>query len=192
MPVSLVSCEHVVLLDERNTPTGTQEKMSAHHARTPRHLAFSTWLFNRRGDCLLTRRSLSKKAWPGIWTNAVCGHPQWQEPFEAAIRRRCRYETGVEVEAITLIDKTFAYCETDPAGIRENEYCPVYAARVAGELVLRDTEAMDACWVALPSLIASVSAMPALFSPWLVLQLAVPGNADRFSHYAQNNDKVFI
>ncbi|EIV8403983.1 MULTISPECIES: isopentenyl-diphosphate Delta-isomerase [Enterobacteriaceae] len=184
MTSSLTSFEHVVLLDAQNQPVGKLGKLAAHHAKTPRHLAFSVWLFNRGGDCLLTRRALVKKAWPGVWTNSVCGHPQWQETFAAAIRRRCRYEAGVDVEDITLIDHTFSYCETDPTGIVENEYCPVYAARVTGPLQIRESEAMAASWVTLPSLIAAADTLPALFSPWLVQQLRVRGTADRFMRYA--------
>lgn len=186
MIYSVTPSEHVVLLDALNQPVGTQEKLAAHHAYTPRHLAFSAWLFNHDGDCLLTRRSLTKKAWPGVWTNSVCGHPQWHESFDAAIRRRCRYEAGTEVENITLIDNAFSYCETDPAGISENEYCPVYAARVTSVLQIRESEAMDTCWVTLSALIVAADTLSGLFSPWLVQQLRARGNADRLMHYASH------
>lgn len=63
--------EHVVLLDEQDKPSGTLEKYAAHTLNTPLHLAFSCWLFNEDGQLLVTRRSLSKKAWPGVWTNSV-------------------------------------------------------------------------------------------------------------------------
>ncbi len=80
--------EHVVLLDEQDKPSGTLEKYAAHTLNTPLHLAFSCWLFNEDGQLLVTRRSLSKKAWPGVWTNSVCGHPQQGETTEEAIIRR--------------------------------------------------------------------------------------------------------
>jgi isopentenyl-diphosphate delta-isomerase len=68
--------EHVILLNAQGVPTGTLEKYAAHTADTRLHLAFSSWLFNAKGQLLVTRRALSKKAWPGVWTNSVCGHPQ--------------------------------------------------------------------------------------------------------------------
>lgn len=95
--------EHVILLDAQGSPCGTQEKYEAHHAQTPLHLAFSCWLFNDKHQLLLTRRSLAKKAWPGVWTNSVCGHPQTGESFEEAITRRCKFEIGVNIADITPV-----------------------------------------------------------------------------------------
>ena len=60
--------EHVILLNAQGVPTGTLEKYAAHTADTLLHLAFSSWLFNAKGQLLVTRRALSKKAWPGVWT----------------------------------------------------------------------------------------------------------------------------
>ena len=56
--------EHVILLNAQGVPTGTLEKYAAHTADTLLHLAFSCWLFNAKGQLLVTRRALSKKAWP--------------------------------------------------------------------------------------------------------------------------------
>lgn len=100
--------EHVVLLDEQDKPSGTLEKYAAHTLNTPLHLAFSCWLFNEEGQLLVTRRSLSKKAWPGVWTNSVCGHPQQGETTEEAILRRCRFELGVEITDLTPSIRTSA------------------------------------------------------------------------------------
>lgn len=100
--------EHVILLNAQGVPTGTLEKYAAHTADTRLHLAFSSWLFNAKGQLLVTRRALSKKAWPGVWTNSVCGHPQLGESNEDAVIRRCRYELGVEITLLNLSILTFA------------------------------------------------------------------------------------
>jgi isopentenyl-diphosphate delta-isomerase len=69
--------EHVILLDEHGSPIGMEEKYTAHHHNTPLHLAFSSWLFNSRGECLVTRRAMSKKP----------GRASGPTPF-AGIRKR--------------------------------------------------------------------------------------------------------
>ncbi|MGY8694123.1 MAG: NUDIX domain-containing protein, partial [Verrucomicrobiia bacterium] len=51
------------------------DKNSVHTANTPLHSAFSIFLFDGKGNMLTQQRALSKKTWPGIWSNACCGHP---------------------------------------------------------------------------------------------------------------------
>ena len=152
--------EHVILLDEQDKPTGMLEKYAAHTLDTPLHLAFSCWLFNEQGQFLVTRRSLSKKAWPGVWTNSVCGHPQQGETFEL----------GVEIADIAPVHPAFRYRAVAPNGIVENEVCPVFAARVVSELQPNDDEVMDYQWVELPEMLSALAATPWAFSPWMVLE----------------------
>ncbi|MEH4659729.1 isopentenyl-diphosphate Delta-isomerase [Phytobacter diazotrophicus] len=162
--------EHVILLDEHGSPIGMEEKYTAHHHNTPLHLAFSSWLFNSRGECLVTRRAMSKKAWPGVWTNSVCGHPQEGETPEQAMVRRCRYEIGADIIDITSIAPGFRYRETDPSGIVENEICPVFAAQIITSLNINAEEVMAYQWVELDALCHSLVATPWAFSPWMVLE----------------------
>ncbi|MTH45247.1 isopentenyl-diphosphate Delta-isomerase [Intestinirhabdus alba] len=165
-----MSGEHVILLDDKNTPTGTLEKYAAHTRHTPLHLAFSCWLFNDRGQFLITRRSLAKKAWPGVWTNSVCGHPQQGESSAAAVVRRCRFELGVEIAGLTPVWADFRYRAVDPSGIVENEVCPVYAARMVGDLRPNAEEVMDSRWSELEEVLRGLEATPWAFSPWMVEQ----------------------
>lgn len=164
--------EHVILINDHGEVIGTQEKYAAHTSQTPLHLAFSCWLFNTTGQCLVTRRALSKKAWPGVWTNSVCGHPQTGETAEQALIRRCRYEVGAGVARITAIAPDFRYRATDPSGIVENEVCPVFAAEVITPLTINHDEVMEYQWVELGALLQALDATPWAFSPWMVEEAA--------------------
>lgn len=164
--------EHVILVNDRGEALGTLEKYAAHNSHTPLHLAFSCWLFNARGECLVTRRALSKKAWPGVWTNSVCGHPQSGETTEQAIVRRCRFELGAEVTRLTAMFTDFRYREVDPSGIVENEICPVYAAQLTGPLTLNPDEVMACEWVDFATLLQTLESTPWAFSPWMVAEAA--------------------
>lgn len=166
--------EHVVLLDADRNPIGTMDKSVVHTHNTPLHLGFSSYLFTPDGKFLTTRRALSKKAWPGVWTNSVCGHPQLNEKREDAVSRRCRYELGADVARITLVDDEFSYCVTSASGIVENEYCPVFMAVLASDLSPRADEVLDYRWVDLTDLIDAAAKTPWAFSPWMVQQLANP------------------
>lgn len=170
--------ERVVLLDHRGHAVGAAPKESVHSTATPLHLAFSCHLIASDGRVLVTRRSLAKRAWPGTWTNAFCGHPEPFEPIPDAVERRARQELGVTIGDLRLVLPDFRYRAVDASGIVENEVCPVYTARPLTEPVPDPDEAMEARWVHPADLAAALTAAPWAFSPWLVLQAAAMSDAD--------------
>ena len=139
--------ELVVLLDAAGRAIGTADKGRVHGSQTPRHLAFSAYLLTPEGDLLVTRRARSKRTFPGVWTNSVCGHPGPGEPVQAAVVRRAGAELGVEVEGLRLVLPGFRYV-AQMAGVVENEYCPVYVGWLARRQVSPDpAEVADTDWV---------------------------------------------
>lgn len=162
----------VVLLDDLGRPSGTAPRATVHSVRTPLHLAFSSYLFDAEGRVLMTRRALQKLTWPGVWTNACCGHPRPGETFEEAIARRVAQELGAGVGDLRVVLPDFRYEATDASGIRENEICPVYAATIEGALDPDPTEVMDHRWVQPAALADAVARAPWLVSPWSALQVA--------------------
>ena len=164
--------ELVSLLGEDGTVIGTADKLSVHTLDTPLHLAFSCHLFNAAGEVLVTRRALSKRTWPGVWTNSFCGHPAPGEPMEDAVRRRASLELGLEIEGLELVLPDFRYRAVDASGIVENEVCPVYRATAVDAVVPNPAEVVEYQWVTPAALRTAVAATPFAFSPWIVLQLA--------------------
>ena len=139
--------ELIVLVDEHGVATGTAEKWSSHHEATPLHLAFSCYVFGHDGRFLTTRRALTKKVWPGVWSNTVCGHPAPGESMPEAIDRRLGYELGMTVHDIEVALAEHLYRAPAFQGIVEYEFCPVYLARAAGEPRPNAVEVDDWAWV---------------------------------------------
>lgn len=173
--------ELVVLLDADGESRGSAPKETVHTANTPLHLAFSVHLRRPDGRILLTRRALSKRTWPGVWTNAVCGHPGPGEDIEQAIRRRLRQELRIAPDQIGPLHELapdFRYRAVDPDGVVENEVCPVYMADLLSDadgLPTADpTEVMGASWARWDAVVDAASAMPFLLSPWLVDHTTAP------------------
>ena len=162
--------DEVVLLDESGTPVGRAPKSAAHGPDTALHLAFSCHVVNALGEVLVTRRALSKQAWPGVWTNSFCGHPKPAESLVAAVRRRADYELGIDLGNVELALPLFRYRATDANGVVENEVCPVYVATTNDEVDPNPREVAEHAWVEPHDLVRAVEAAPWAFSPWLVLQ----------------------
>jgi len=162
--------EHIVLLDPSGRATGTVPKAGAHTAATPLHLAFSCHVVNALGEVLVTRRALTKQAWPGVWTNSFCGHPKPAESLAAAVRRRADYELGIDLGDVELALPLFRYRATDANGIVENEVCPVYVATTTDEPDPNPREVAEFAWIPPHDLVRAVESAPWAFSPWLVLQ----------------------
>jgi isopentenyl-diphosphate Delta-isomerase len=164
--------DEVQLLDNGGRPIGTASRVQVHTAETPLHLAFSCYLTRENGDLLLTRRALTKRTWPGVWTNSFCGHPRPGETLPDAIARHARSELGVGVEDPVCVLPDFRYRATDASGVVENEVCPVYLATTADEPDPSPDEVMELAWVDPEQVPHLVEVAPFLVSPWMTLQVA--------------------
>ena len=173
--------ELVVLLSETGEPIGTANKADVHTTDTALHQAFSCHVFNAAGEILVTRRALSKKTWPGVWTNSFCGHPAPGEDDAEAIIRRAAFELGLAISSIQVALPDFRYRAVDASGIVENEICPVYTAVAVGEPAPNPDEVAEYYWADPQQLVVAVEAAPFAFSPWLTLQLPRLAEAGVFS-----------
>lgn len=171
-PSGTAHTESVVLLDEGGHAIGTTDKRSVHHADTPLHLAFSCYVFDPDGNVLVTRRALRKHTWPGVWTNACCGHPGPGEGLEEAVRRRVGQELGVEVADLRLLLPEFRY-RAEMDGVVENEMCPVFVATVTGPLRPDPDEVAEVAWEPWTSFRAGILDGTRDVSPWCRDQIAL-------------------
>ena len=171
------SHEQVVLLSDDGLPIGTADKATVHTADTALHLAFSCHVYDAQGRILVTRRSLGKVAWPGVWTNSFCGHPAPGEAMTDAVARRAQRELGITLDEVTLALPDFRYRATDASGIVEYEICPVFTATTTDEVAGNPDEVAEWNWVDPDALRSAVDGTPWAFSPWLTLQLPLLSEA---------------
>ena len=162
--------ELIVLVNDKNEQIGTAPKLESHNADTPLHRAFSCYVFNQKGEFLLTQRAKSKKVFPGIWTNSCCGHPGPGEKTEDAIRRRLRFELGLIPKTIKVVLPDFRY-RAEMDGIIENEICPVFIATITTEPKPNPEEVENYRWITWDFFVTELKNNPRAYSYWCEKQV---------------------
>lgn len=171
--------EQVVLVDEYDTPTGTAPKESVHTGDTPLHRGFSCFIFDSSRRVLITRRAAAKKTFPGILTNAVCGHPAPDEDVEDAVRRRLDAELGLKDVSVTLVSP-YRYRAVDQNGIVENEICPIFVGATDQNPVPNPDEVGEWFWTPWADFLRDIDEHPELYSLWSREEARVIEQLDAF------------
>ena len=157
--------ELVVLVDEQNNVIGTTDKATVHTKDTPLHRAFSLFLFNAKNELLITKRATSKKTFPGVWTNTVCGHPRLDEESKDAAIRRFQEVLGINDAKVREV-ATYRYRFSDSSGIVENEICPICIGFTDNEPTPDPLEVNDWKWISWDEFLADIAKRQELYSPW--------------------------
>lgn len=76
------------------------------------HRAVHGFVFNRRGELFLQKRSRLKDKHPGVWDSSAAGHLDAGEEYLEAMRREFREELGLGVEELVEIGAVAACAET--------------------------------------------------------------------------------
>jgi len=166
--------EEVILVDADDRPTGTMEKIEAHR-KALLHRAFSVFIFNRKGEMLLQRRSSQKYHSAGLWTNACCSHPRPGEDTCVAAMRRLQEELGFTTGLEKRFD--FIYRSEFENGLTEHEFDHVFTG-VWDEVVLPNREEVsDHCYKTMEEIRADLDAHPEQYTSWF--HLAFPLVSER-------------
>ena len=164
--------EYVVLVDEQNTPIGKMPKDTVHTFTTPLHRGFSLFIFNRNGELLVTQRAVTKKTFPDVWTNTVCGHPAPDEDVVAAAKRRLKDELGISSEDVKVIS-LYRYRFADIHGIFENEICPILVGRTDEDPQANPDEVRAWKWMPWREFLTATQDSPDKYSPWCIEEAAI-------------------
>lgn len=154
--------DYVILVDEKDRPVGTAEKLAA-HLEGQLHRAFSVFVFNSRGEMLLQRRHPEKYHSGGLWSNACCSHPRPGEATAEAAVRRLSEELGISPAVQPAF--TFLY-RAELGGLIEHEYDHIFLADHEGPFA-PDEEEVDALrWAGREELHRAISDHPERYTYW--------------------------
>ena len=171
--------EYLILTDEKDQFVGMMEKMLVHkHGLL--HRAFSVFVFNTIGEILLQQRAYDKYHSPGLWSNACCSHPRFEETITDAVERRLWEEMGIRSD--TEFAFSFIYKAAFENGLTEHEYDHVYIGITDEIPIVNKSEVNNWKYMSLSALQNDIRENPANYSEWL--KQCLPKVIDHFiTHY---------
>ena len=146
------------------------EKLEVHQ-RGLRHKAVSVFIL-RGTQVLLQRRALGKYHTPGLWANACCTHPVWDEAADVCAVRRMNEELGITVSD-SEFRQTLEYRADVGGGLIEHEVVDLFVVTVGQGLQIdpNPEEVMDIEWIEYADLQKRIVDHPEVFTPWLRIYL---------------------
>ena len=166
--------EMITLVDRQDREIGSAEKMQAHR-QGKLHRAFSIFVFNRKGELLLQKRSPQKYHSRSLWTNTCCSHPRPGEAIGDAAARRLREEMGFGCALRWRFH--FIYRAELEEGLIEHEFDHVFVGEYDGPVTPDPEEVSDHRWISLVALQEEVRTAPEQFTVWFKIALARAGKS---------------
>ncbi len=153
----------VILVDERDEPIGTMEKLEVHQ-KALLHRAFSIFIFNAAGELLLQKRAEKKYHSAGLWTNTCCSHPQPGQETLAAAEIRLKEEMGISARLIKAFD--FIYRSAFENGLTEYEFDHVFIGKYDDAISPDSDEVSDYCFKSMQEIKNALQTHPEKYTEW--------------------------
>lgn len=115
---------------------GTATRGQVHADPTFIHRAAGAYVFNRKKQLLMQKRSESKDMFPGYWVFSVGGHVDSGDSYDQAIQREIKEELGVEMN-VSRVEKTL---QREP---EETEFWQIYMGIHDGPFVNFNTTEIE-------------------------------------------------
>lgn len=155
--------DQVVLVNSKDEPLGTMEKLEAHH-KGLLHRAFSVLIFNHKGELLIQKRAKHKYHCGGLWTNTCCSHQRLNEESINAGKRRLQEEMGFTTELVSI--GNFIYRVAFPNGLIEHELDHVFIGNYSEDPNPNKEEVEDWRYVSLETLSQDIKMNPNDYTYW--------------------------
>ena len=176
--------EYLILTDDKDQFVGMMEKLLVHKLGLL-HRAFSIFIFNTRGEILLQQRAYDKYHSGGLWSNACCSHPRFEETMKDAVERRLWEEMGIRTD--TNFAFSFIYKAGFENGLTEHEYDHVYFGITDEKPIANKTEVNHWKYMNLSELNQEIEQHPSDYTEWLKLCLPRLINHLPYSYLKQSS-----
>jgi isopentenyl-diphosphate delta-isomerase type 1 len=94
--------EMFIVVDKNDKVVEYRTRAECHQDKSLIHRAVGLVIFNKNGQILLQKRSLTKDLQPGFWAISSAGHVSKGETYEQAAKRELAEELGISIPVTYL------------------------------------------------------------------------------------------
>ena len=157
--------KNLLVVNKKDKILDYKSKEDCHQLPGFFHRAFSVFVFNKKGELLLQKRSKEKLLWPLYWTNSCCSHPQKGEQIKKSAQKRLDEELGFSCE-LKFIGKLSYQARFKDKGC-EKEITHIFTGQYDGLVRANKKEVVEIKWVKEKDLKEDIKINPNKYSPWL-------------------------
>lgn len=171
--------EYLILVDEKDNPIGTEEKVKCHLPNGILHRAFTALLFDTKGQLVLTRRAKEKMLWPNDWDGTVASHPRESETYVTSGERRMPEELGIQCNLDYLFKFEYHVPYKDIGS--ENEICGTLIGIVddSAQFMKIEGEIDEIKRISSKELFSELKINPQIYCPWMIIALELLDKSEK-------------
>ena len=174
-----MSEEYLILVDEKDNPIGTEEKVKCHLPNGLLHRAFTALIFDKNGRLVLTKRAKEKMLWPNDWDGTVASHPRESETYVSSGERRMPEELGIQCKLDYLFKFEYHVPYKDVGS--ENEICGTLIGIADDSSQFRqiEEEIDEIKWISAKDLLSELKTNPKIYCPWMIIALVLLDKSEK-------------
>jgi len=174
-----MSEEYLILVDEKDNPIGTEEKVKCHLPNGLLHRAFTALIFDKNGRLVLTKRAKEKMLWPNDWDGTVASHPRESETYVSSGERRMPEELGIQCKLDYLFKFEYHVPYKDVGS--ENEICGTLIGIADDSSQFRqiEEEIDEIKWISAKDLLSELKTNPKIYCPWMIIALGLLDKSEK-------------
>jgi isopentenyl-diphosphate delta-isomerase len=171
--------EYLILVDEKDNPIGTEEKIKCHLPNGLLHRAFTALIFDKNGRLVLTKRAKEKMLWPNDWDGTVASHPRESETYVSSGERRMPEELGIRCKLDYLFKFEYHVPYKDVGS--ENEICGTLIGIADDSSQFRQIEGEidEIKWISAKDLLSELKTNPKIYCPWMIIALELLDKSEK-------------
>ncbi len=135
----------IIFVDKNDNVIGAGFKMEAWEKGIA-HRIVRIFLFNSKGELLITKRSKDLSSLPGRWDQSTAGHVDEGEDYLTAAKRELEEEVGVADIDLKEIGKFF-HIDKDEADKIKKRFSMLYTCVYDGEIKPSEREVSEIQWI---------------------------------------------